>query len=787
VDNVTVGGGGGTFVTVDGKPLIVASGGDGTGGSAALFSPYGNGNGKNGAGYLSNGSITNSTFRFLKPVAYVDGGYGNMYWYGSKGDGGFGGGQSPVTVGGVSGGGGYTGSSGDGVSGATCYGAGTITDLGATSNSAGYVTVSLMDPVPIKETWNWDAESLWKPINSILPYKYTLTRSDGIGLFVAATNYDSASYPQVTTSTDAKIWTNSSQDFTEMATCKVPLASSDTCIVYGNKSSTDGFSWQYNNLPINVALPPGNYLSSYNHNAIYLNGQFILQLYSDSSSYVRTLLTSNDGFAWNIITSSGLDDYVDVKAYNNGIYVGIRHAFTYVQNFYTPYLAYSTDLINWDSPGAFEVSDVAFGNGVFVASQGAYTVPNHVYISNDGITWTYVTIPNEVMDFQNSGGSICFLNGVFIVFSIAFEDSTTIFVRYYSSDGQNWTVAKQRSPTNITLLGVSQTLGFVLAFSAGNVANPYLTLDGEYIVPASSYFDRSLMDMAYTPESKTIVVVDIENNLYTNTDNGNGPWDVTPTVQWYEQSYLCYSKELGTLFFYNCRQTFSPDARIVQTYSRSGSEWIDHGVTYSQEGNYYDRLFLKPFWCKELGYFTTGSVISRDGINWTKMSSSVVEISVLSYHDVFVGLSLTYGSPNFLYYSSDGYNWLLASYPHENCQFYGVAWSPQLSIFACTGTRDGNYFSGISLDGIHWTETTSTIGGTYIVWSPELAKFYVSHDNYISETNDGQNWTLPIQTSIIFYPSGYYLSGFRWYSDLNSFATFHNNQLLFSKEATNTF
>ena len=53
VDNVTVGGGGGTFVTVDGKPLIVASGGDGTGGSAALFSPYGNGNGINGAGYLS--------------------------------------------------------------------------------------------------------------------------------------------------------------------------------------------------------------------------------------------------------------------------------------------------------------------------------------------------------------------------------------------------------------------------------------------------------------------------------------------------------------------------------------------------------------------------------------------------------------------------------------------------------------------------------------------------------------------------------------------------------------
>ena len=146
-DNLTVGGGGGTFVTSGSTPLIVASGGDGTGGSVASFSPYGTGIGIDGAGYSSNGAVTSSTYLFLKPMAYVYGGFGNSFPTGVvPEEGGFGGGQSPK-VSGISGGGGYTGSPGTGISGGTCYADSSIfnfKDLGMSAATAGYITVSLV-------------------------------------------------------------------------------------------------------------------------------------------------------------------------------------------------------------------------------------------------------------------------------------------------------------------------------------------------------------------------------------------------------------------------------------------------------------------------------------------------------------------------------------------------------------------------------------------------------------------------------------------------------------------
>ena len=103
-DNITVGGGGGTFITTNGTPLIVASGGDGGSYSSGLtpssgsFLPSGDGSGIVGAGYYTDGSESDPFFLFLKPKAFVNGGFGMNYQYGKidiPEEGGFGGGQSP--------------------------------------------------------------------------------------------------------------------------------------------------------------------------------------------------------------------------------------------------------------------------------------------------------------------------------------------------------------------------------------------------------------------------------------------------------------------------------------------------------------------------------------------------------------------------------------------------------------------------------------------------------------------------------------------------------------------
>jgi len=104
LDNITVGGGGGTFITTNGTPLIVASGGDGGSFSGALFPssgsflPSGDGSGIVGAGYYTDGSQSDPFFQFLMPKAFVNGGFGMNYQYGDPTipeEGGFGGGQSP--------------------------------------------------------------------------------------------------------------------------------------------------------------------------------------------------------------------------------------------------------------------------------------------------------------------------------------------------------------------------------------------------------------------------------------------------------------------------------------------------------------------------------------------------------------------------------------------------------------------------------------------------------------------------------------------------------------------
>jgi hypothetical protein len=71
----------------------------GTGGLPGSFTPSGLGTGVTGAGFVTDGQETDPFFRFLKPKAYVNGGFGNSYNYGQPGvpkEGGFGGGQSPL-------------------------------------------------------------------------------------------------------------------------------------------------------------------------------------------------------------------------------------------------------------------------------------------------------------------------------------------------------------------------------------------------------------------------------------------------------------------------------------------------------------------------------------------------------------------------------------------------------------------------------------------------------------------------------------------------------------------
>jgi hypothetical protein len=101
------------------------------------------------------------------------------------------------------------------------------------------------------------------------------------------------------------------------------------------------------------------------------------------------------------------------------------------------------------------------------------------------------------------------------------------------------------------------------------------------------------------------------------------------------------------------------------------------------------------------------------------------------------------GSARHIMTSPDGITWTQRTAPAAK-DWYSIAWSPELSLFAAV-SRSGDA-AGImtSPNGVNWTlRTTPTHAFTYIVWSPELSMFVVTNDNSspsVTVSRDGITW-----------------------------------------------
>jgi hypothetical protein len=762
-DNLTVGGGGGTFVVSGGVPLIVASGGDGTGGHAASFSPFGSGNGINGAGYLSNGSVTSATFQFLKPTAYIDGGFGNIYIKTVvPEEGGFGGGQSPVATG-ISGGGGYTGSPGDGFSGATCYADPAVTnftDLGAASNTAGTVTVSLIDPQPLQATWSWDDEAPWENINSFQSNSYTVSWCESLGFFIIG-----GSDSTVNISKDGINWSQTIVTNFQAYSIDIVSASNKPILVWGEHTSNDGTVWTYNNLPI----------TSYSR-MVYLNGMFLTS--ANQPEYGGYgLYTSIDGFTWTPVSPSfqGM-----VRSYNNSVYVGIDSILTT----YGGTLIFSNDLNTWTQTNVNStIYDIAYGNGVFVAvGDGAYT-------SVDGQTWNQSVVPDGWIPEHTS---IIFGNNIFIVFS-HYTNASDGNV-YTSVDGSNWVFESSYtgSSTDISIT-YSPSLNYFCSIRYNKT--PQLTLEGRYFITNGHNFKYAILDFAWSTELKALVVMSGTKNvtspvyIYTSTDEGI-TWEEKLLFDEFTTYYninVVWSRELGSFFIY---VSVSYTSLTILT-STDGLNW----TTTIKPLAMYGFEFTKPFWCKKKGIFTNGRLLSRDGINWYEGGEYTTR-SVVAYSeklDIFIS-SYHYPSGT-CGYSYDGSHW-------TNIPYYltSIAWSPSLGLFVAVGqTIDGPtiFTFYASSDGINWNEILSPydMGGKFwVTWSEELQKFYLLFANpfttpkfTLQESSDGYTWTMTPTPKI---NTGDYTYDFFWISGLDRFVVQSNENfkgLTFSSKTIKQF
>jgi hypothetical protein len=146
---------------------------------------------------------------------------------------------------------------------------------------------------------------------------------------------------------------------------------------------------------------------------------------------------------------------------------------------------------------------------------------------------------------------------------------------------------------------------------------------------------------------------------------------------------------------------------------------------------------------------STGSdavMTSPDGINWTQRTTPDSTWAGLCYSPelhLYVAVASSSGATGSIEVmtSPDAITWT----PVEAVHFTrGVAWSPELGLFAAVG-----FSSAImtSPDGITWTSRTApeaAIPYHCITWAPELGLFLagsIDGTEYITVSSDGINWT----------------------------------------------
>ena len=586
---------------------------------------------------------------------------------------------------GISGGGGYTGSPGDGVSGATCYADASVenfTDLGASGNTAGYVTVSLIDPVPLKQTWTWDKTFQSQSSNG--PFK-TLQWSSELNTFLSMSG----------SSTDGMTWSGSPY-ITPQTQTLMFVAYSSTLNIY-----------------VGILRKP-NQLTTFLANSV--DGIIWNSLFDISSAQ-----TATTGVVWSTELSRFVviellkiwysDNGIDwtVAYTGGGSLIGITYADS-INTFVvtrSPLPLYSTDGINWTEATSDSGSNAWKGAAwspvlnLFIIVSPTPGGPYILY-SSDGQTWTNYGIDAPI-DIRWS----VVIWSDFGIFSVIGPSGKSM----YSSDGIHWTLTgvPVQSPDSITY---SPSLKFFVCV-AGN--SFFISIEGKYWAIRNFFGTNS---GAWSPELGLFVTL----NGFTSNDGIT--W--TPPFQTTSFKQITWITQLGLFIGVS-------SSRYYYSYD---------GITWNQ--SIYDGVVSRIAWSSEKGIIA-GAAYSRDGITWFDSFNGSGNVNFLPVWSkelgIFTALSgnQTIVPTNYSYYSYDGINWIQGSGPSIFFPSSTITWSPLLGMFICSGANGFQTCYVYSMNGLDWIVVN--FNNLTITWINELSLFVSGWFDGTYTSVDGLNWT----------------------------------------------
>jgi hypothetical protein len=258
------------------------------------------------------------------------------------------------------------------------------------------------------------------------------------------------------------------------------------------------------------------------------------------------------------------------------------------------------------TPGSQSWSDVAYGNGTFVAVASSPSGSlNAVMTSTDGITWT----PRA----QGAGrgqpwSSLAYGSGLFVAVSDARWSGTTDPLYMTSPDGINWTA---RSTPTSSLNSLTYGNGLFVGGTTGNLFGFLTSPDGINWTPRATgvraFFDVVYGDGLFVAVSNSTSITIYSNRVMTSTDGIT--WNLQMVPEFNSWQSVAYGNGLYVAVANNGLN------RIIT--SPDGINWTPRKVGLSA----YNKIIYGNGLFVVFAGGTLPTLTSSDGINWLERSA----------------------------------------------------------------------------------------------------------------------------------------------------------------------
>lgn len=606
------------------------------------------------------------------------------------------------TTTGISGGGGYTGSPGDGVSGATCYADTSVvnfTDLGAVSNTAGYVTVSLIDPAPIRPSFiinPWSIQS-----TTFAPATTWSAVAYGNGVYVSVSNngtfpvmYSTNGLDWLTTTTGAAVAPWKSVTFGEG---KFVAGSADGTAMY----SIDGIKWVnfYELLYTNSGT--GNFGYSM---AMSSDGSIIA---TGSSSGLYVYVHENGVLKYKITGNGGSGNSIAMNADGSVIAIGqaVRGNVVHV---------YKNGVLTNTYTGSGE--EFFFGKSIAMSSDGRVLVitGQYVYVYKDTVlvqTFNDTAVYSVGANFDGSilGISTPDVLKIYDNYVLSYTIPTPDESFYMSFDGS--IIATGVSVyTNGVLTKTYTTEGVYLRFSISAMSS-----DGSVIVITKFYFDENYVFFNLINVYKNEVLTNkiygengsafgkVSTASYDGSLIATGAPEIDLVYVYKFYSFVPYSNWSSVTYGDDKFVAMSSDTDPSSMYSFDGITWI---IGNAQIDSWSSVTYGNDKFVSVSGYGTVA--YSFDGNMWSDAATGMVSnawTSVSYGNGQFVAISSNITS----IYSLNGVNWVEGGSQgaSSNCLAFGDGY------FACPSSNSEVSTVSISTNGQSWQQI-------YLTYTPGL-------------------------------------------------------------------